>query len=44
MGKTVERVVFDATPQFKRKRTAAYARVSVGTDAIFSNNRSYEFC
>lgn len=34
MGKTVERVVFDATPQFKRKRTAAYARASVGTDAM----------
>ena len=34
MGKTVERVVFDTAPQFKRKRTAAYARVSVGTDAM----------
>ena len=34
MGKNVERVVFDAVPTLKRKRTAAYARVSTGKDAM----------
>lgn len=34
MGKTVERVVFDAVPQFSRKKVAAYARVSTGKDAM----------
>ena len=34
MGKVVERVTFDTIPRFKRKRTAAYARVSSGKDAM----------
>ncbi len=34
MERNVERVVFDVVPKLKRKRVAAYARVSTGKDAM----------